>query len=126
MEKNKNNNKFKSILMHGRVPLVLLTCAALSIAITFVLYNYTQVLLKERLQERLVSIVATSSQEISASNIVAIGGVEDLYSDELEILVGQLERMREANADITYAYIMRRTSDANTFEFVTDADSLIP
>ena len=41
-------------------------------------------------------------------------------------LVGTLEGMREANEDITYAYIMRRTSDLNTFEFVADADSLIP
>ncbi|MCB9807674.1 HAMP domain-containing histidine kinase [Candidatus Peribacteria bacterium] len=44
----------------------------------------------------------------------------------MENLVNTLSGIREANPDITYAYIMRRTDDINTFEFVADADSLLP
>lgn len=127
MSEEKNTNTvISSAWAKTRVALVLISCASLTVAITYVLYNYTQVLLKERLQERLVAIVATSAQEIKYGDVLGVEGIDDLNSSEMESLVGNLERMREANTDITYAYIMRKTEDPNEFEFVADADSLVP
>lgn len=105
--------------------LAVLGCAALlASGITYVLYNHTANLLKQRLQERIVSIVSTISEEISADDVESVQGIQQLDSPELKRLVTQLERLRGANTDVTFAYIMRRTNDINTFEFVADADTL--
>jgi signal transduction histidine kinase len=126
MAKKNKSKLISKAWAQARVVFVLVACASLAIVSTYILYSYTQVLLKERLQERLVAIVATAAQEISAEDVLAVQGIDQLDSIEMESLVGVLERMREANTDITYAYIMRHTDDMNVFEFVADADSLIP
>ena len=114
------------IMPHFRVVAVVVSCALLAAGITYILYNYTQVLLKERMQERLVAIVSTAARTFEVSDIQAIEGNElDIGKPELERIVGQLGAMREANPDITYAYMMRRTDDPNVVAFVADADSLL-
>ena len=114
------------IMHHFRVVAVVVSCALLAAGITYILYNYTQVLLKERMQERLVAIVSTAARTFEVSDIQAIEGNElDIGKPELERIVGQLGAMREANPDITYAYMMRRTDDPNVVAFVADADSLL-
>jgi len=110
----------------GRVVAVLIACALLGTVITYVLYNYTQVLLKERLQERLVAIVSTVSQEIRSEDVQQVWTTADMEKEAYIRLVEQLSRMQGANEDIQYAYIMRKTGDINTFEFVADAEGLIP
>lgn len=114
-----------SIRDQKRIIGVLTGCALLSVIITYVLYNYTQVLLTERLQDRLIAVVATAAQEIDAADIREIRSVEDLEKPEMKKIVDKLTRMRNANPDITYAYILRRTDDPNIFTFVADADSLL-
>ena len=125
MAKKYNSNVLEIIKSQGRVILALSTCALLAIGITYILYNYTQVLLKERLQERLVAIVSTAAQQIDPNDIIRVQSIDDLQTSSMAKLVDILSKMREANQDITYAYIMRRTDDINTFEFVADADSLL-
>ncbi len=109
-----------------RVVAVLIGCALLATCITYILYNYTQVLLKERLQERLVAIVSTAATQIDPSDVETVTGIENLHTPAMERLVSILQEVRSANNDITYAYMMRRTSDPNILEFVADADSLLP
>lgn len=115
-----------SIVSQMRVAGVLIVCTVLAAFIAYVLYNYTEVLLKQRMQERLVAIVSTASKQFDSNDIAAIAGDDsDLNKIELERIVLQLEKMREANSDITYAYMMRKTDDPSVFSFVADADSLL-
>lgn len=117
-------NYFKRISGHGRVLVALMLCAALAAAITYILFVQTQQILKQRLQERIVAIVSTIANEIDAADVDRTTQESDSNSVSLKKLVHQLENLRAANENIQYAYIMRRTSEPNTFEFVADADSL--
>ncbi|OGJ63704.1 hypothetical protein A3C37_02905 [Candidatus Peribacteria bacterium RIFCSPHIGHO2_02_FULL_53_20] len=114
----------ESYWAHGRVLMALSTCALLAATITYVLFIQTQQILKQRLQERITAIVSTIANEISAVDVESVKDVTDLNTPQLEKLVKQLERLRLANANIQYAYIMRRTKESNILEFVADADSL--
>ena len=115
-----------SALPNLRVVVVVVSCAILAAGITYILYNYTQVLLKERMQDRLVAIVSTAARTFDVSDIKAIEGNEsDIGKPELERIVSRLGAMREANLDIRYAYMMRRTDDQSVVAFVADADSLL-
>jgi len=121
-----NSGLVADIMPHFRVVAVVASCVLLAAGITYILYNYTRVLLKERMQERLVAIVSTAARTFEVSDIQAIEGNElDIGKPELERIVGQLGAMRETNPDITYAYMMRRTDDPNVVAFVADADSLL-
>ncbi|MBT3293525.1 HAMP domain-containing histidine kinase [Candidatus Peregrinibacteria bacterium] len=122
----KCSKQLRSFVSQIQVLAILAICAVTTAAITYVLYNYTQTLLKERMQERLVAIVATAAKEFDVNDISQIHEGDWDENQSLVTVVDQLERMREANSDITYAYIMRRTQDPNTFAFVADADSLLP
>ncbi len=111
---------------YKRVFVVLITCALVGNIITFVLYNYTQTLLKERLQERLVAIVSTAATQFNPNDIKAVRSIEDVDSEEYARLALQLESIRDANKNLMYVYMMRRTDDPNTLEFVADAEGMIP
>ena len=105
---------------------ILCATALLTVFCTYVLYNYTQQLLTKRLQERLVAIVATAATQINSDYVQDIWTYDDVEKPEMEYLVSQLQDIREANHNIRYAYIMRRTDDPDVVEFVADADSLAP
>ncbi|MBU0766231.1 HAMP domain-containing histidine kinase [Patescibacteria group bacterium] len=131
MKKINDNTKKKStvlraVMSQGRIIVILSSIALMSVVITYVLYNYTQILLKERLQERLVAIVSTTATQIDARDVLAVGSIEDITKIEYERIVTQLEQVRDTNEDIQYSYIMRRTDDPDLFEFVADAEGLIP
>lgn len=125
-----NNKKAASVikvaLAQRNIVVILFSCAVLSVVITSVLYNYTQVLLKERLQERMVAIVSTAATEIDADDVISVRSIDDIQSVAYERLVTQIAKVRDANDDIQYSYIMRRTDDSDLFEFVADAEGLIP
>lgn len=128
--KNKNNKKesriIKAVFSQRKVIGALVFSAVLGTVITYVLYNYTQILLKERLQERLVAIVATTATQLEPQDVQEVWTVDDMEKPAYERLVKQIEKVRDANEDIQYSYIMRRTSDINIVEFVADAEGLIP
>ena len=111
---------------YKRVFIVLIACVIIGDIITFTLYNYTQTLLKERLQERLVAIVSTTATQFNPDDVKAVRSIEDVDSDAYARLVWQLEAVRDANENLMYVYMMRRTDDPNTLEFVADAEGLIP
>jgi len=127
-EKNNSTGAKKGVLskisVGQRTLLILLTCASIAALITYILYAYTQELLKERLQERLTAIAATSATVFDTSDIQLIRGPEDMESDAYVRIVDQLNDIRDANENIQYAYLMRRTQDPMVVEFVADADSL--
>lgn len=108
-----------------RVTAILLATAILAGITTYVLYDYTRNLLKERLQERLVAIVATAATQINTEDIEKVHTYDDVEKPEMARLVQQLGAVRAANENIRYAYIMRRTPNPDIVEFVADADSLL-
>lgn len=114
------------IWANKRIIAVLVGCAVLGNVMTYILYGYTQKLLTERLQERIVAIVSTAATQISAEDVEQVWSLDDIDTPSYEHLVTQLESIQAANADLQYVYIMRRTDDSNTFEFVADAEGLIP
>jgi len=109
-----------------RVSFVLIAIGSVIAVCTYILYGFTQSLLKERLRERLQAIVATAALQFSPEEINAVRGIEDVGSEAFRNIVGQLWDIRETNSDIRFAYIMRRTEDPNILEFVADAESLLP
>jgi len=105
---------------------VLSTCALLSVVITYIMYGFTQDLLVQRLRERLTAIVATSSVQFNPNDLQAVKSVEDIDKPEFKKIVDQLWDIREVNTNIRFAYLMRRTEDQDMFEFIADAESLLP
>jgi signal transduction histidine kinase len=110
---------------------LLVICALLSTLFTFFLYKFTENLLSERLYERLRSVVATASLNIHPEEIsllLSLGPENSLKTDVYKDVVQKLRAIKDANPDITFAYIYSKTDDPNTVDFVADADviAIIP
>jgi hypothetical protein len=104
--------------------LILVLFLTLAVSLTYILYAYTQDLLKNRLQDKLIAISATAATEFDASDILSVTNESDLGKQELKRLVQQLIEIRDANQNVRYVYILRRTKDLNTLKFVADAEML--
>lgn len=107
-----------------RTFLALSASGLLTIGITFILYSFTQNLLKERLLERILAVAKTAQTEINPDDVLAVRNAEDIDTPAAKRLAGQLTRIRDANDDARFVYILRKTSDPNILEFVIDAESL--
>jgi len=127
MKRKKTNtiSIIKYFLKRQRISFVLLVSVLIAVAITYIIYGYTQNLLRERLRERLTAIVATAAIQFDPDNIKAVRALEDVEKPEFKLIVDKLWSLREVNKNIRFSYIMRRTDDPNMFEFVADAESLI-
>lgn len=130
MTKKETQKESVGRVMHGwvRVPLAISFSLLLMAVISFVMYRFTADLLTNRLQDRLIAIAATSASqfdEVDVQAINRISGPESYGSAELSRIVDKLINIREANDNIQYAYVMRRTDDPNVVEFVADADTLV-
>ena len=126
MNKNTFIKKFLALFSEQRSYLVLIGFSVLAVGITYVLYWHTEDLLKDRLQERLTAIASTAAVQFDAEDIRAVRDQDDLGSLEMERITHQLQAIRDANSDIQFVYLMRRTDDPHTLAFVADADSLTP
>lgn len=112
-----------------RVPAAVAFSVVLMIGISFLMYRFTEDLLTNRLQDRLIAIASTAASQFDledVEDINAITGPDSMGGPELESIVSKLEQIRTANENIQYAYIMRRTDDPMVVEFVADADTLVP
>jgi signal transduction histidine kinase len=106
--------------------LVLAGFIVLTLFVTALLYTQIQTLFRQRLQERLVSMASTAAVHLDAETLAKIEGADSVDSPEYKKVVIELNKLRAANRDIKYIYILRKTDDPNIFEFVADADSLDP
>ncbi len=112
------------IILNKRKILVALLFAALcALAITFLLYLHTVRLMKDQIGQRFMSIVSTAVPEIDPEDINKIRVKEDWEKDEYQRVYSILNKIRQRNTDIEYAYILRKTEEKNIYEFVADADS---
>lgn len=104
---------------------ILIISTVLAAGITYILYTYTQALLTARLQERLVAIAATGAEQFDPNDIKEVKSPEDMEKESFKRLVNSLIAIKEANQNIRYAYLMRRTDDPLVLQFVADAESLL-
>lgn len=115
--------KSKSI---GLVSYGLLIGSALIITgVTSFLYLYTQNLLSDRLHERMIAIASTASYLFDAKEInslLEMGGEESVKTPLYKATVNKLREIKEANPDVTFAYIYGKTDDPNSVVFIADAD----
>lgn len=124
MEETKQKKSSVDVAMRNRTLAVLVLCGLVTGVITFVLYNYTQNLLKERLQERIVAIASTAATEISYKDVLEVTTADDIEKESAIRLASSLRNVRDANSDARFVYILRRTDDPAIFHFVMDAESL--
>ena len=106
--------------------LPLLISAVATILIVQGIYTENQNILKERLRERLVAIASTAALQFDAEQIKAIVDESDLDSPELRETVNIMNKVRNANENLRYIYIWRKTNDQQYLEFVADAETLEP
>jgi signal transduction histidine kinase len=105
---------------------LLMGCCIFVAVLTYILYKQTQVILEDRLKERLTAIVSTAALHYSTAELEMIDGAEAVGSEEYRSIVYKLQLLRNTNKNITYAYIFRQTADPDRFIYLADADSLNP
>lgn len=108
-----------SLLIYASVVLVILV-------ISGVLYGQTKSILREQLRRRLMDVAATAAIQFDPEDVVAIRDARDYRSPAFERVVETLLKVQEANPNVRYAYVMRRTSDPTKLTFVADAFSTLP
>lgn len=89
-----------------------------------IVYTRTQNILKERLQERLISIASTAAIEFTNININSIENRVDIGKKELRETTDKMRRIRDANKNLKFIYLLRETDDINKKVFIADADTL--
>lgn len=106
--------------------LVIIGCAALSLFITFYLYQRNFHLNNERIKERVKSIAITAALQFAPSEIEELRSFKDIHKKEYKDVVERLDKIRDENNGVVYAYIFRPTNETGVWKFVADADSINP
>jgi methyl-accepting chemotaxis protein len=79
------------------------------------------------MQETIRSIATAGAQQFEAADIEILREKNDWQRPEWKKVVTQLEKIRKANSDITFAYIFRKDpQDEHAFQFVSDSHSINP
>ncbi len=105
---------------------ILLLCAILTSVITYFLYSTTRQILEAQLKDKLTSLVSTATLVFDAKDIETVKDSDSVNTKAYKKLVDGLQRVRNFNDNIQYAYLLRPTEDANIFTYIADADSLDP
>jgi len=114
----------KSWLDISYIPLLI--TAVIASGVLFVIFTRTQVILKERLQERMVTAIGLASLRINADDVEKVRSAEDLNSDALKNVIGAMRGIRQNIKDAKYVYILRPTDKPTSTKFVADADMIEP
>lgn len=99
-------------------------CGLLTALITYILFIYTQSLLRSRLQDRIVSIASTAAANIDPTDVEAVTNADDIDKPEAIRIASILRKVRNANTDARYVYILRKSESPQILHFVMDAESL--
>ncbi len=126
MSTDKNSTGTRVIFGPNKSYFALTLCLILVLFVNYFLYLQLQKLFKENLQERIISMASTAALNFDPNEISKISGPESIGSSVYQETVLKLNHIRQANKNVKYAYILRKTSDPNVLQFVADADSLDP
>lgn len=77
--------------------------------------------LMKSLQSRLQNSAALLSQTIDAQDLAEIRAAEDVRLESYRLALEKVRRVRRANPDIAFLYVMRRAEDGSV-HFVVDSD----
>ncbi|MBP9773232.1 MAG: hypothetical protein KBD00_01220 [Candidatus Peribacteraceae bacterium] len=109
-----------SILLLGSVML----CFTVLLGVLF--YTNAKTTVEKQVSERIRSIASTAAITIDGTQLDTIHGLSDIEKPIYRESVLQLQKIRDANPGVVYAYILRPTADPTIYEFIADADSLDP
>lgn len=120
MKKNlKNNRHLINIQITFSVVLIFF-----SIILAIIFYFYLTNLHAKILQDHILSIASTAALEINGDDLAKIQNKDDMSKTEFKEIVNYLADIREANENVKFVYLMRKTEHDNTLSFVADADAL--
>lgn len=103
-------------------------CIGIILIPSYVMYSYTQMLLHERLRERLVAITSTAALYFDAQEIADLRDDVERYGENVlshpryKAMVQKLRDVRRTNENITYVYLLGKTDDPGQLIFLADAD----
>lgn len=83
-----------------------------------------QRLMEMQLRENLRMVAAVSTHQFDGDVLKSLHGKDAIESPMFPAVVRGLRAIRRDMPAIRFAYLMRRTDDANVLEFIADADSL--
>ncbi len=112
---------WKRVLRASLVPVCILLFVVLS---GVGLYWRSNVLMQQHLREYLRTTAAVGALEFDGDALRKINTKNALQAPAYKRVVKQLQEIRNEVPSIRYAYIMARTKDPMTLEFLADADSL--
>lgn len=109
-----------------KVSLPLVACLIATSLMTYVLYSSTQQQFRWGVDERLLGLASVAAVQFDPAELDQITGPESVGTTIYRQTIFQLQIIRRQTGKIRFAYILRRTDDPFTYEFVADADSLDP
>jgi predicted transcriptional regulator len=80
----------------------------------------------QKMREQVISVAATGALQFETADLDQLHSKADITKPEYAKVIGQLNAIRNQNPDLIYAYILRKTTEKNVYEYVADADSLHP
>ncbi|TSC57894.1 MAG: hypothetical protein Greene041619_899 [Candidatus Peregrinibacteria bacterium Greene0416_19] len=98
--------------------------ALVAAGITYGLQRYTANLNLQRIRDQAKSIAATAALQFDVKDLETLRTFQDVARPEYAKVIGQLNKIRDQNPLVKFAYIMRPVPGQEYFAFVADADSL--
>ncbi len=120
----KTKNKFQWLDLSSYIPLVISAIAA--VVVVAIVYSQTRQILENRLKERLISIVSTAALQFNGDRIASIRDEEARNTQAFKEVIEKMRKIRDANENLRYIYIWRKTDQPNILQFVADAEMLNP
>ncbi|MCF7844933.1 MAG: hypothetical protein K9M03_03855 [Kiritimatiellales bacterium] len=104
-----------------KVMITLGISSLIALGVTYGMYRYTLNIMKEEVGQRLMSIAATAAPEFDAKDLEVLRIAKDMEREEYQRVFVKLNEIINANTNIKYAYIMRKTSEFGIWEFIVDS-----
>lgn len=110
-------------LRHVLLPALAVFCGMLMVAVF--LFLRSRALMEREVRVLLRTSAALAALQFRGEELDQIRRPQDMELPVYHSLVSRLQAIRERVPNIRFAYILRRTANANILEFVADADSLL-
>jgi len=107
-----------------RTWIVATVTVAFLVALGFFFYMQGRSVMHGFMRERLTSVAAVAAFEFPGDDIGRIRTKKDMDIPLFKVLVQRMRDIRSNVPGIRYVYILRRTENPQTLEFVVDADAL--
>jgi signal transduction histidine kinase len=110
-----------TVLRFAAVPVLVIAVTA---SLGFLFHVRGERVVEELVRERMLSTVALAAEQIDGDIVQQVRSEKDMQKQAFKTLVAQLKTIRSLSPHVRFTYIMRRTDDPMTLQFVADADLL--